>query len=1104
MILLSEIARRLEKFLLKKDFARIKILVHVNFKLEVLIFTERMFSGKKLYAEFCEELAADEHGKYLASCSKNLHVMFNGVSLDEMDDPYYEALLSSEGNIEWGARRRLESVLGKREIDDDVSPKTKIPVITFYSYKGGMGRTTTTMAYAMHLSMHLGKRVAIIDGDLEAPGYLNFFDLSKHKELKSGKANGLVEFFCDSQFVKDPDVLKIDDYAINVNAHQKNVSDYRDIQNIWIVPAGNLNDVFSGTEEHPYKLPNSKDYLEGLSRINLSNISTVKSSFELLFEKLQEAYHLDVILLDSRTGFNDVFGTAAFYLSSCVIGFYGVSMQTLPGLGALLRDYYDSSSKYKLMLIHSILPPREDSEELKFMKKADGILNDLTTGILDKSGKNCFVQYLHRNSLLETIGTNDDSSDKKFIQMVRDKLNPDYVEIFNDIDTMCGFESVDSVEKSQEKVLNPNVVGTKRNRNVDLTATSVAGVVSAASTIARVSKPISGSGLAAGLGIAAAGLGLLALLGGSSSKREFSAEDRISFKMTILKHLNDDLASVLKQDRHIDNLESIFFYREWMKSLFDPKKIVFYGNAGSGKTFLYNNLCDSSITDKIWNCQKHELGEFVSLFVKGMHAKDFENVSSRDRKLSREQADFFTSDIYWLSCLWLTFYEDERFQNAFQESSLRSDYRGIARNVLLGIPFGQDEIRYQTEMLNDLALVDDSVNSPFRGDVFVMYDNLDAYLVVGDTDLVVPEKGLVVSSLIDFWRDLEKKKIFKKIHPKIFVTSDLYDSMKMSGGNESICLNWYLEEIFAFLTHLILCREESRNAYISLLAATPSFDDAAVTLKRDITRWKDFQQFTSVSRNSAKKMGEVLFGKRVLCSRADSFDIDYGSPWEYFGDLISEGSGTEYSLLALAAVLGRNAIDYAIKNPSDNSAIVDGKVFTSEKVMQDALSVLFERTTNKNRFFGIKPLLDLVVNQKMSDIDLSSSLSERSFMKLCSKLVRKKHVGDEYSYVYENDVKEALLATGIVSERRREKELRYEFSPFFVKTCELKNPWKETISIQRWSKKHGLHLNVVEKILQENGIVVQNDVDTEISLVDYEVVLEKQDVLSRIKGWNNL
>lgn len=62
-------------------------------------------------------------------------------------------------------RRRLSSLT--RDHDNDID----CPIITFYSYKGGQGRSTTLAAFASYMARQENKKVFIIDCDIEAPGF---------------------------------------------------------------------------------------------------------------------------------------------------------------------------------------------------------------------------------------------------------------------------------------------------------------------------------------------------------------------------------------------------------------------------------------------------------------------------------------------------------------------------------------------------------------------------------------------------------------------------------------------------------------------------------------------------------------------------------------------------------------------------------------------------------------------------------------------------------------------------------------------------------------------------------------------------------------------
>ena len=433
MIRISDIANRLKNFLIQKGEDKFKIFIRVNCSIDVYVLTSNLQLASQYESDFYTELCSltDEDGEFYNRHKDNLKITFSLVNREEAeDDPYYANMFANEKEvIDWGPRYRFDSLLKPRN-KSSIKGKSKAPVVTFYSYKGGMGRTTTMIAYAMSLAVNDNdlkkKRVVIIDCDLEAPGYLNFFDLSEHNGLQSGKKNGLVEFLSDAQLTSHPEDLDINDYIINVGDDNKNNFAYNNLNNIWLIPAGNLNEGYSDLSGGSDR----NDYLEGLAKINLSSVNSVVKYFNILLDRINETIEPDIILLDSRTGFNDIFGTAALYLSSCVVGFFGFSRQTQPGLMNLLREYYKGGNSFSLQLVFSILPEKADEAWVENHKKE--VQQYISyVGTEDKNYPSFL--YLHRNSLLEKIGTGDDLSDSAFVELVKGKKFEDYNTLFEKI-----------------------------------------------------------------------------------------------------------------------------------------------------------------------------------------------------------------------------------------------------------------------------------------------------------------------------------------------------------------------------------------------------------------------------------------------------------------------------------------------------------------------------------------------------------------------------------------------------------------------------------------------------------------------------------------------
>ena len=104
----------------------------------------------------------------------------------EDEREYWDAFFDTKNSFE-GTTRRLENAFGKYSSKKD---ETLPPVVSFYSYKGGVGRSTTLAAFASYHARRTGAKVLIIDCDFEAPGFSNFYgmdeqDLSAKRDRKS-------------------------------------------------------------------------------------------------------------------------------------------------------------------------------------------------------------------------------------------------------------------------------------------------------------------------------------------------------------------------------------------------------------------------------------------------------------------------------------------------------------------------------------------------------------------------------------------------------------------------------------------------------------------------------------------------------------------------------------------------------------------------------------------------------------------------------------------------------------------------------------------------------------------------------------------------------
>lgn len=156
-------------------------------------------------------------------------------------------------------------------------------VVVFYSYKGGLGRTTSLVSFAIQRA-RMGERVAILDLDLEAPG-LDL--LARHCE--PAPRYGIVDFLLESpQLETKPDLAE---YSATV-AHPELVGP----GGIVVFPAG----------------WQDCDYLGKVSRIDfeweLARDAGFQHPLERLLHQIRQDLQVDWILIDSRTGFSEVSG----------------------------------------------------------------------------------------------------------------------------------------------------------------------------------------------------------------------------------------------------------------------------------------------------------------------------------------------------------------------------------------------------------------------------------------------------------------------------------------------------------------------------------------------------------------------------------------------------------------------------------------------------------------------------------------------------------------------------------------------------------------------------------------------------------------------------
>jgi MinD-like ATPase involved in chromosome partitioning or flagellar assembly len=212
--------------------------------------------------------------------------------------------------------------------------KNKKPaIVSFFSFKGGVGRTSSLVATALTLARS-GLQVAIVDLDLEAPGLASIFTSGDSSD------SGVIDYLLEKQI--HPKEWKIRSQLIPISAR---VLLGDDGQNIQLLPAGTVDN----------------NYLEKLARLDFQNLASneLQNIMKDMLKELQSAVNnLDFILIDARAGFHDLGGLAIANLAHGVVIFGTQSRQSWAGLSRVVSHLAtpEIEQRLPLILVHAMAP----------------------------------------------------------------------------------------------------------------------------------------------------------------------------------------------------------------------------------------------------------------------------------------------------------------------------------------------------------------------------------------------------------------------------------------------------------------------------------------------------------------------------------------------------------------------------------------------------------------------------------------------------------------------------------------------------------------------------------------------------------------------------
>lgn len=203
--------------------------------------------------------------------------------------------------------------------------------IAFYSYKGGVGRSMALANVGWNLAAR-GKRVVLIDMDLEAPSLMGLVDLARASDTP--ESGGIVDLA--EAYVRDGRLPALE-------GHYHEVPGISGRGGLWVMPAGRVD----------------ASYQETLARLSWGELHPTLGTqgfVDALRASLTETLRPHYVLIDSRTGFSDVGGLTTHRLADQVVLVFNLTRGCIEGTVRAYRSMTEREHPPHIVLVASPVP----------------------------------------------------------------------------------------------------------------------------------------------------------------------------------------------------------------------------------------------------------------------------------------------------------------------------------------------------------------------------------------------------------------------------------------------------------------------------------------------------------------------------------------------------------------------------------------------------------------------------------------------------------------------------------------------------------------------------------------------------------------------------
>jgi hypothetical protein len=269
-------------------------------------------------------------------------------------------------------------------------PKSVGTVVTFYSYKGGVGRSMAVANIAWLLASTYGKRVIVVDWDLEAPGLHRFFGIGD-QDLRPGLIDYLTSY---RDALREPEDT-FPESTVLIGEYLWPIESFPSGGSLHLMSAGAQSDRASYVRK-------VRDFDWKGFYANWGGAQLI----EAMRAQLRQA--ADITLIDSRTGLTDIGGVCTVQLPDTVVFVFVFNLQNLRGVETVASELHDTENKTLQALgrwpqLH-FLPSRKELSEQQNLRDWEARADEMFAHFCDapsigaKYGKRT-IDYLRAMSV---------------------------------------------------------------------------------------------------------------------------------------------------------------------------------------------------------------------------------------------------------------------------------------------------------------------------------------------------------------------------------------------------------------------------------------------------------------------------------------------------------------------------------------------------------------------------------------------------------------------------------------------------------------------------------------------------------------------------------